>query len=114
MCQGDEPYIAESGWYIKVDNFEPWGPFNDPGEAAESIKIEWERFENPPEEWTSGKFKVTMSEEDPSLMSVEFGDETTVQLEEVFGVSADSPEFQVAFEKFVNDAIVGYLDKQIK
>ncbi len=33
------------GWWVKVGNFEPWGPFETPGDAANSLAIEWPRFE---------------------------------------------------------------------
>lgn len=108
----NSPYVSGSGWYVKVGNFEPWGPFDNPGEAADSIKIEWERFENPPKEWAdSDKFKVTQSEDDPNLFSIDFTDDVATQLEESFGAPVGSPEFQVAFDKFVNDAIQSQLDK---
>lgn len=37
---------VEEGWYCKVSNYGPWGPFKNQLEAMQSMLIEWERFED--------------------------------------------------------------------
>jgi hypothetical protein len=37
---------VDEGWYCKVSNYGPWGPFENQVDAMKSMLIEWERFED--------------------------------------------------------------------
>lgn len=112
-------FFLGEGWYIRVSEFQPWGPFPSQKEAIESLLIEWPRFEDG--FWAETKEGVSMADfsnieviDNPdggATIIFDLDNETIKELEDALGISYNSPQFLTSFQSFVEESLKFFVMK---